>query len=197
MLVVIVIELLIDIWTGRGAAWDLKSLKTGLCHMNFHNWACMSVRQPLHTWYVCLPGVHGIPECDTHTVLYINKLFAKMVCRISCLMPRHSAITVMWEWLIQIFMPALLQTAILGTMYITAAAYGLVWSGIVLKEYGKQVESHHKLLFTGGSLVCLFWVRCNNIHYSMFHVHLAWVLHHIGWGTSYVVLVSLWDYKSF
>ena len=51
-------------------------------------------------------------------------------------------------------------------MYITAVAYGLVWSGIVLGDDGKpsddtivnEVESHHKLLFAGGLLVCIFWV---------------------------------------
>ena len=47
-------------------------------------------------------------------------------------------------------------------MYITAVAYGLVWSGIVLGDDGKpnsiEVESHHKLQFAGGLLVCIFWV---------------------------------------
>ena len=46
-------------------------------------------------------------------------------------------------------------------MYITAVAYGLVWSGIAIDsdEYSViEFKSHHKTIFAGGFLICLFWV---------------------------------------
>ena len=51
-----------------------------------------------------------------------------------------------------------IQTAILGMMYVTAVAYGLVWSGIVIDNDVDELGGHHKTIFAGGFLICLFWV---------------------------------------
>jgi len=72
---------------------------------------------------------------------------------------------------------SLLQTAVLGTVFTSAAAYRLVQSGIIL-HYANEEERPFPLrvrvqleaqgyeitLFAGGILLCLFWVRlhmCN------------------------------------
>ena len=53
-----------------------------------------------------------------------------------------------------------------------------------------EVESHHKLLFAGGLLVCIFWVGNSNIQHNMFFM---FSILHIVSSAGYVVLVSLWD----
>ena len=68
---------------------------------------------------------------------------------------------------------SLLQTAVLGTVFTSAAAYRLVQSGIILYYaseeerllplLGVQVQleaqDYEKTLLAGGILLCLFWVR--------------------------------------
>ena len=70
---------------------------------------------------------------------------------------------------------SLSQTAILGTVFISAAAYRLIQSGIIIyyanegqnsfsltalgRDMKLEAQTYEKTLFSGGLLLCLFWVR--------------------------------------